>query len=1321
MNHLRRISSLVVVIAMLGVFFSIFSTEAQDAPEVPNVDVEINPLFGLCSISPDYQVATDAETTGTGWADAVTTGTGFADAVTTGTGWADAVTTGTAFDLRLFLNEEEIRAFSEDIIANERDFSWVTDYVATLQASPLFNTEEVAILVLDNQGHGEGVLQTIEASLLAMGAPNNLRFELVDIGAENGAYRADEIATLLSQRVEALQEEGINFFVVNMSFALVPCVAEVTFTDTDETFTFDYEAFVDLLIEQHTLAAEPDPSLVKPVDACYIRDVSEERQYITIHFTYENPNPVPVEIPPSEGNNVLTLLSEGDINYRTDFETKKVPYQFFKSAEAPYHGFDIALEVDDGASWQLEWELNGEAITADSTLSDFDPENDVLPECEFSYATDTDLYLSDGSDEGAPIGACVREINGTYVAFIDVFNPSEEAVVLWPFSSAYLYVAYGGYDYFGVEALPVTVPPGLSAYPHNAIQIPIINPEDSPLEVYFSNSSTEFSDFISVDIDLDTNACPDPQYLEWRYSIVDYLINVLGVPEERVDEFIVALFTEVTGLDPNDTPFTGLDDLLRDYLAQSADAGNPLQLAPVAASGNFAQWFADFFGLDADEIPPLAPAFWRSTIASAGTFGEGDPPWGYTTPTGQPLQFTHIGDVAAPVGSYCFGTIGCGAELDRPLEAINAEDWQRYLLGTSYSAPGVSAVLAGYLSTGTCTFPIVDSEARPPLIVLDTLPSTPLLPGNEVFTCSLEAPETGTVTISKGIFDGEEIAFDFTGDLGDFTLEPSNTYSQTFTVPAGSYAVTELLDEANWELLGMSCLPVNDENGDPNGVADFDTNTLTIDLDAGEELECSFTNAERRASLTITKETTPDGDTTPFEFNGPQGEAFMLMDGQSMTFALVLRQYTITEENIPAGWSLDSVQCENAGFQQDVLDPVTSELIGVEVTVGTTPVECVFSNVQEATENLPPTIEAIPDQYNMVGDSASLQVMANDPEGLALRYEATGLPTGASINVVTGLISGTLGEAGVFNVTASVIDSEGQTASTNFTWTVEEDDDTTVTPTTPAPTTPAPSGIVALEVCWVEDQNNATTVWRVTNPNNVPLEPGTPLKAIFDWQTFDMDGNPLQSAERWDQTGEVNINTNLSYAIEVTWFLFNNAVSDPMGTVRAEATEAYRCQDDSAPEMTEQPETTEEAGQPEVTEQPEEPESTQQPEMTEQPQEPEQPEPSDTPSPAPQTAQALAVCWVENQNGATTVWRITNPNSVPLQPGTQQKLVFNWTAMDETSAVIQSAQNWDQTGSITLNTPLAASLQVDWSLFDNGPLQPLGTTTAFATEAYRCE
>jgi F0F1-type ATP synthase membrane subunit c/vacuolar-type H+-ATPase subunit K len=82
----------------------------------------------------------------------------------------------------------------------------------------------------------------------------------------------------------------------------------------------------------------------------------------------------------------------------------------------------------------------------------------------------------------------------------------------------------------------------------------------------------------------------------------------------------------------------------------------------------------------------------------------------------------------------------------------------------------------------------------------------------------------------------------------------------------------------------------------------------------------------------------------------------------------------------------------------------------------------------------PPTIAAVAGQSAIRGQPASLQIAANDPNGLPLTYSATGLPTGLAINS-SGLISGTVSASAAASNAATVTVSDGTlAASTGFTW-----------------------------------------------------------------------------------------------------------------------------------------------------------------------------------------------------------------------------------------------------------------------------------------------
>jgi hypothetical protein len=94
------------------------------------------------------------------------------------------------------------------------------------------------------------------------------------------------------------------------------------------------------------------------------------------------------------------------------------------------------------------------------------------------------------------------------------------------------------------------------------------------------------------------------------------------------------------------------------------------------------------------------------------------------------------------------------------------------------------------------------------------------------------APETGTITVTKvvsGAVPGSD--WSFTGDLGSFTL-PAAGGSDTFgALNPGSYTITETADP-NYTT-SVSC-----DSGENGG------SSVSVNLEAGEEITCTFTNTE---------------------------------------------------------------------------------------------------------------------------------------------------------------------------------------------------------------------------------------------------------------------------------------------------------------------------------------------------------------------------------------------------------------------------------------------------------------------------------------------
>ncbi len=75
-------------------------------------------------------------------------------------------------------------------------------------------------------------------------------------------------------------------------------------------------------------------------------------------------------------------------------------------------------------------------------------------------------------------------------------------------------------------------------------------------------------------------------------------------------------------------------------------------------------------------------------------------------------------------------------------------------------------------------------------------------------------------------------------------------------------------------------------------------------------------------------------------------------------------------------------------------------------------------------------------QHSAIGAHVSIQLDARDVVGAAVRFRATGLPPGLSIDPATGRISGRLRHSGTYHVAVSAVDRQGATAGATFSWSV---------------------------------------------------------------------------------------------------------------------------------------------------------------------------------------------------------------------------------------------------------------------------------------------
>ncbi|HSL44287.1 MAG TPA: hypothetical protein VK897_12695, partial [Anaerolineales bacterium] len=245
--------------------------------------------------------------------------------------------------------------------------------------------------------------------------------------------------------------------------------------------------------------------------------------------------------------------------------------------------------------------------------------------------------------------------------------------------------------------------------------------------------------------------------------------------------------------------------------------------------------------------------------------------------------------------------------------------------------------------------------------VSETVPSgwdlaTPLCSdGSSASSISLQAGETVTcvftntkrghiivdkVTLPSG--DTQSFAFTTTGSgYTGFNLTDAAAPNDQELVP-GTYSVTETVP-AGWDLTGLSC-------SDPSGAPVIAGNKATINLAAGETVNCTFTNT-KRGKITIVKAAVPN-DAQDFAFTSTISTAanFLLDDDSNATLQnsktvanLVPGAYSVSEGAV-AGWDLTGLTCNDTNGTTNLgtrtaniaLDP------GEEVT-------CTFTNTKRGT------------------------------------------------------------------------------------------------------------------------------------------------------------------------------------------------------------------------------------------------------------------------------------------------------------------------------------------------------------------------------------
>ncbi len=239
----------------------------------------------------------------------------------------------------------------------------------------------------------------------------------------------------------------------------------------------------------------------------------------------------------------------------------------------------------------------------------------------------------------------------------------------------------------------------------------------------------------------------------------------------------------------------------------------------------------------------------------------------------------------------------------------------------------------------------------------------------------------GSITVVKDAIpdDAQDFDFDIAGpnafaadflldDDAEATLESSKTFGG---LEAGAYQITETLPVTGWNLTDVTCA------GGPFGTGGAYTPGADIELSAGDDVTCTFTNT-KDGKIIVEKQTLPDGDSATFDFTGDA--AGTIGDGGTIEVDVAPGQYDSTE-TVPAGWELTSIVCDDGNSSGVTATGVAT----FNVEPGET-VTCTFTNTKDGKAEVSKTVSGgdIP-----VGVSFTFQVRTGASDLLSGVIEAT--------------------------------------------------------------------------------------------------------------------------------------------------------------------------------------------------------------------------------------------------------------------------------------------------------------------------------------------
>ncbi|MCK0129260.1 Ig-like domain-containing protein [Erythrobacter sp. F6033] len=262
----------------------------------------------------------------------------------------------------------------------------------------------------------------------------------------------------------------------------------------------------------------------------------------------------------------------------------------------------------------------------------------------------------------------------------------------------------------------------------------------------------------------------------------------------------------------------------------------------------------------------------------------------------------------------------------------------------------------------------------------------------------------------------------------DFTLQPGTNYQVRVYIYDASGAPPIFDDFQIFTIeRDTSFEDTFTENGPPISIADTDafvSDTDDVNMESGR---ITLTNAMPGDELLV---------------NGSNAATGTLPGG--ITYTNNGTEITLTGSASEADYAaaIQAIEFNNTSDTPDT----TPRTIEVTVNDGQSDSNTAISTINVVPVDDAPVAGALPPQTNVDADSGvSVDVSGafSDPEGGALTFSATGLPTGLTINAMTGEITGTIdnsasqgGTGGVYNVVVTASDPGGLSVDQDFTWTV---------------------------------------------------------------------------------------------------------------------------------------------------------------------------------------------------------------------------------------------------------------------------------------------